>query len=37
VANCTDRIIHIKDGVIGKIEDNSSHDASMFGTSTIMK
>lgn len=37
VANCTDRIIHIKDGVIGKIEDNKSHDASMFGTSTIMK
>ena len=37
VANCTDRIIHIKDGLIGKIEDNSHHDASAFGTTTIMK
>lgn len=37
VANCTDRIIHIKDGVIGDIEDNSHHDASAFGTQTIMK
>ena len=37
VANCTDRIIHIKDGIIGQIEDNRAHDSSMFGTSTIMK
>jgi putative ABC transport system ATP-binding protein len=37
VANCTDKIIHIKDGVIGRIEDNRSHQASAFGTSTIMK
>lgn len=37
VANCTDKIIHIKDGVIGDIEMNSRHDASAFGTSTIMK
>ena len=37
VANCTDRIIHIKDGVIGKIEDNRAHDSSIFGTSTVMK
>ena len=37
VANCTDRIIHIKDGIIGKIEDNRAHDSSVFGTSTIMK
>lgn len=37
VANCTNRIIHIKDGVIGQIENNVNHDASMFGASTIMK
>lgn len=37
VANCTDRIIHIKDGVIGAIEDNREHKASMFGINTIMK
>ena len=37
VANCTDRIIHIKDGVIGNIEDNREHHASVFGTGSIMK
>jgi ABC-type antimicrobial peptide transport system, ATPase component len=37
VANCTNKIIHIKDGVIGEIEMNSGHDASAFGTATIMK
>ena len=37
IANCTDRIIHIKDGVIGTIENNTAHNASAFGTSTIMK
>ena len=37
VANCTDKIVHIKDGIIGQIEDNREHRASMFGTSTIMK
>ena len=37
VANCTNKIIHIKDGVIGRIEDNRAHQASAFGTSTIMK
>lgn len=37
VANCTDRIIHIKDGIIGKIEDNRDHRASRFGADTIMK
>ncbi len=37
VANCTDRIIHIKDGIIGKIEDNREHRASLFGADTIMK
>ena len=37
VANCTDRIIHIKDGLIGRIEDNHEHRASRFGAYTIMK
>ena len=37
VANCTDKIVHIKDGIIGQIEDNREHRASVFGTSTIMK
>ncbi len=37
VANCTDRIIHIKDGVIGNIEDNRGHHASVFGAESIMK
>ena len=37
VVNCTDKIVHIKDGIIGQIEDNREHHASVFGTSTIMK
>ncbi|MBO4475542.1 MAG: ABC transporter ATP-binding protein [Bacteroidales bacterium] len=37
VANCTDKIVHIKDGIIGRIEDNRAHNASAFGTATIMK
>ena len=37
VANCTDKIIHIKDGIIGEIEMNALHNASAFGASTIMK
>ena len=37
VANCTDRIIHIKDGIIGRIVDNREHRSSVFGSSTIMK
>lgn len=37
VANETDKIIHIKDGVIGKIEDNYDHRASIFGEGTVMK
>lgn len=37
VANCTDKIVHIKDGIIGNIQDNRSHSASAFGTATIMK
>ncbi len=37
VANETDKIIHIKDGLIGSIEDNRDHRSSIFGGSTIMK
>lgn len=37
VANFTNRIIHIKDGSIGRIEENIRHDASPFGERTIMK
>lgn len=37
VANCADKIVHIKDGIIGQIEENSGHNASVFGTATIMK
>lgn len=37
VANCTDKIVHIKDGIIGRIEDNREHRSSVFGSSTIMK
>lgn len=37
VANCTDKIIHIKDGIIGNIEENRNHNSSPFGTEGIMK
>ena len=37
VANQTDKIIHIKDGVIGSIEENLNHDASPFGKNGFMK
>ena len=37
VANCTDKIIHIKDGIIGEIERNERHTASAFGRETVMK
>lgn len=37
VANCTDKIVHIKDGIIGRKEDNREHHASVFGADTIMK
>ena len=37
VANQTDKIIHIKDGVIGSIEENLNHDASPFGKDGFMK
>lgn len=37
VANETDKIIHIKDGVIGNIEINTDHHASPFGIDGVMK
>ena len=37
VANCADKIVHIKDGLIERVEDNRAHHSSMFGTDTIMK
>ncbi len=37
VANETDKIIHIKDGLIGSEEDNHEHNSSVFGGGTIMK
>ena len=37
VANYTDKIIHIKDGIIGSVNINTGHDASPFGEGTIMK
>ena len=37
VANETNKIIHIKDGVIGQIEENLNHDASPFGSGGLMK
>ena len=37
VANETNKIVHIKDGIIGKIEENLNHDASPFGINGMMK
>lgn len=37
VANQTNKIIHIKDGQIERIEDNRNHDASHFGQNGIIK
>lgn len=37
VANETDKIIHIKDGLIGSIEENIDHKASPFGINGYMK
>ena len=37
VANETNKIVHIKDGIIGEIEENLRHDASPFGSGGIMK
>ena len=37
VANETKKIIHIKDGIIGKIEENFDHTARPFGINGVMK
>ena len=37
VANETNKIIHIRDGVIGDIEENFDHHASPFGAGGVMK
>ena len=37
VANETDKIIHIKDGIIGTIEENTEHNSSPFGINGMMK
>ena len=37
VANQTDKIIHIKDGVIERIENNTNHQSSPFGMNGVMK
>ena len=37
VANETNKIIHIKDGIIGNIDENIKHDASPFGINGMMK
>ena len=37
VANETNKIVHIKDGIIGRIEENLDHHASPFGINGVMK
>lgn len=37
VANETNKIVHIKDGIIGQIEENLDHHASPFGIDGVMK
>ena len=37
VANQANKIVHIKDGLIERIENNSKHDASVFGINGFMK
>ena len=37
VANQTDKIIHIQDGIIERIEANKDHNSSPFGTNGFMK
>ena len=37
VANETNKIVHIKDGMIGKVEENFDHNSSPFGINGMMK
>ena len=37
VANETDKIVHIKDGVIERVDENREHHASPFGIGGMMK
>ena len=37
VANATDKIIHIRDGVIGSIDENTAHRSSPFSAATLIK
>ena len=37
VANYTNKIIHIKDGVIGEVEENRLHDSVRFGSDGALK
>lgn len=37
VANLTNKIIHIRDGIIERVEDNREHNASPFGQGGLMK
>lgn len=37
VANCANKIVHIKDGLIESVDDNRRHRSSVFGTQTQMK
>ena len=37
IADQTDKIIHIKDGLIERIEENIDHNASPFGKNGFMK
>ena len=37
VANATDKIIHIRDGVIGSIDENTAHRSSPFSATTLIK
>ena len=37
VANETNKIVHIKDGIIGNIEENFDHNSSPFGSGGLMK
>ena len=37
VANCTDKIIHLRDGIIERVEDNSHHQSEHFGSGELLK